>query len=301
MQIPFSKEYIHIYKALASDTRIKIVELISKNDMNIKQLSEELGITSPIVARHIRTLEDAGIIRTRYIPGKSGLQKLSTLSIENINIIFPKKIFPEFSVKDVSLPVGLYTDFEVFPTCGLATKQTLIGLDEPKVFFDSKRTEASILWSSGGFVEYRIANPLFEHQQLKHLELSLELCSEFPNSNNNWPSDITFTMNGIDIGTWTSPGNFSDTRGKYTPLWWNDTSSQYGLLKHIQISPYNTSIDGDHLSEENIYSLNFEKDIISLKIGIQDSAINQGGFTIFGKGFGNWDQNIEWKFYYTEI
>ena len=34
----------------------------------------------------------------------------------------------------------------------------------------------------------------------------MEVSSEFPFSNNNWPSDITFSLNGVELGTWTSPG-----------------------------------------------------------------------------------------------
>nr|WP_144926189.1 ArsR family transcriptional regulator [Paenibacillus bovis] len=300
MQIPFNKENLPILEALASETRMNIIELLASNDMNIKQLSEALGITSSIVARHVRQLEEAKVIKTKHIPGKSGLQKVSTLAIENINIIFPKKVFPDYLVKEVSLPVGMYTDFEAHPTCGLATAHSVIGLDEPKVFMDSRRMDASIIWLSKGFVEYRIPNPLTENQQLALLELSMELSSEFPYSNNNWPSDISFAINGKDIGTWTCPGNFSDTRGKFTPMWWSDNSSQYGLLKTLRITPYNVAIDGDIISDESIYTLHFEEEIIKLRIEIKEDATHVGGFTIFGKGFGNWDQNIEWKFYYTE-
>ncbi|MEK3887209.1 ArsR/SmtB family transcription factor [Bacillus sp. FSL K6-3431] len=301
MQINISQENLNIFEALASRTRIKIIELISEKDMNIKELSQALGITSSIVTRHILKLEEAEIIKTKYVPGNSsGLQKISLLAIESLNILFPRKLFPDYHVKELSLPVGLYTNFNAYPTCGLATVNELIGLDESKVFLDSRRVDASLVWISKGFLEYKIPNPITKDQQIKYLEVSLELSSEFPNSNNNWPSDISFSINGRNIGTWTCPGNFSDVRGKHTPKWWGDKSSQYGLLKHIRISPYNVSIDGEHMSDESIQSLNLDLDVLTITCSVNENSKNVGGLTLFGKGFGNWDKNIEWKFYYID-
>ena len=35
----------------------------------------------------------------------------------------------------------------------------------------------------------------------------------------------------MEIGTWTSPGDYGDKRGVYTPQWWKLKGSQYGKLK----------------------------------------------------------------------
>ena len=59
----------------------------------------------------------------------------------------------------------------------------------------------------------------------------MELSSEVPGTAANWPSDISVSVNKIDIGTWTSPGDFGDKRGVYTPDWWKLKGSQYGMLK----------------------------------------------------------------------
>ncbi len=72
----------------------------------------------------------------------------------------------------------------------------------------------------------------------------MEVSSEFPFSNNNWPSDITFSLNGVELGTWTSPGDFADIRGKYTPDWYPDNLNQYGLLKTIRIMDHGTYMEG---------------------------------------------------------
>ncbi|GHV78648.1 hypothetical protein AGMMS49944_04390 [Spirochaetia bacterium] len=58
------------------------------------------------------------------------------------------------------------------------------------------------------------------------------MSSETPGTNKNWLSDITMWINTIEIGSWTSPGDFGDRRGMLTPSWWKLEGSQYGLLKH---------------------------------------------------------------------
>ena len=61
----------------------------------------------------------------------------------------------------------------------------------------------------------------------RELSVTLELGSEAPGYNANWPSDIDFHIGGLHVGTWTCPGNFGGTRGQYTPAWWSEQNSQY--------------------------------------------------------------------------
>ncbi|MEN0658302.1 ArsR/SmtB family transcription factor [Caldifermentibacillus hisashii] len=300
MQLDISKNSLPVYEALSSEVRLEILQLLSEKKMNIKELASKLGLSSAIVTRHIQKLEEAQLIKTEKVPGKSGIQKLSYLSVDNIEIQFPTKIYHSYKLHTVQLNVGHYTDFYVKPTCGIASTENFIGqVDEPKYFMDAGRMNASLLWFSEGFVEYKIPNMLSAKNVLELLEISLEISSEFPNSNNVWPSDITFYVNDINIGTWTCPGNFSDVRGRYTPSWWEDKNSQYGLLKHIRISQYDTCIDGKFLSNVVLSDLGIEgKNLLKFKISVESDAENVGGVTIFGKGFGNHDQDIMFNFYY---
>ena len=57
---------------------------------------------------------------------------------------------------------------------------------------------------------------------IDQITLSFEISSEAPGVCDNWPSDITFRLNDINIGKWTSPGDFGDVRGMFTPDWWFD-------------------------------------------------------------------------------
>lgn len=299
MQLEIDHSSLVVYEALASDVRINIIQLLSKNKMNIKELAEELQISSPIVTKHVKKLEDAGIIKTEKIPGKSGLQKISILKVDHIEINFPKKIFHSFESYETSVPIGHFTDFDLKPTCGLATEKEFIGrVDEPKYFMDPKRVDAEILWFTQGFIQYNIANFLKDEEKLQQFEISLEVSSEFPFANDVWPSDITFSLNGIELGTWTSPGDFADTRGKFTPSWWPSNINQYGLLKTLRVTGHGTYIDGDPISDVSIDDLDTSCDRWTFRIEVKEDAKYVGGVTIFGKKFGNHNQDIIFKLYY---
>ncbi|MBM7570673.1 ArsR/SmtB family transcription factor [Aquibacillus albus] len=299
MQLEIDKSSLSVYEALASEVRLKIVQLLSKNKMNIKELSKELEISSPIVTKHIKKLEDAGIIRTEKVPGKSGIQKISILKVDHIEINFPKKIYHSFATYETSVPVGHYTDIEVLPTCGIASDKDFLGpVDDPKIFMVPTRVDAKILWFTQGYVEYKIPNFLKSEESIQQFDISLEVSSEFPFSNEVWPSDITFSLNGIELGTWISPGDFADTRGKYTPDWWPHNVNQYGLLKTIRITSHGTYIDGDPLSNVTIDDLDVNCASWTFRTEVKEDAKHVGGATIFGRKFGNHDQDINFKIYY---
>lgn len=296
MQLEINSEALPVYEALASNVRINIIQLLSKNKMNVKELAAELGLSSAILTMHIKKLEEAKLIKTE----KVGQQKISSLRVDKIEINFPEKIFNAFDTKESTIPVGHFTNYAVEPTCGLATLSDFIGLvDEPKYFMDPSRMDARILWFTKGFVEYQSPNFLDQTEKLEMLEISMEISSEFPFSNNNWPSDITFTLNGVELGTWTSPGDFADIRGKYTPDWYPDNLNQYGILKTIRVMNHGTYMEGEPLSNLTIADIPEHEDTWHLRIEVKEDAQHVGGCTLFGKGFGNYDQDIKIKSFYS--
>lgn len=296
MQLDITDDSLKVYEALASNVRIRIIQLLSKNKMSIKELAQALGLSSAIVTMHIRKLEEANIIKTE----KVGQSKISSLKVDHIDINFPEKIFNAFDVQENDIPIGLYTDYHVEPTCGLATVADFVGpVDEPKYFMDPQRMDAQILWFTKGFVEYQTPNYLSKDSKLEMMEISLEISSEFPFANDNWPSDITFTLNGIELGTWNSPGDFADIRGRLNPDWYPDNLNQYGLLKTIRILNHGTYMEGDPLSAVTINDFAADADMWRLRIEVKEDAANVGGCTLFGQGFGNYEQDIKLKSYYS--
>lgn len=296
MQIDVSHESLPIFEALASKVRIDIIQLLSKDKLSVKEIADKLHLSSAIVTMHIRKLEEANIIRTERVAQR----KISSLRVDEIDVHFPKKIFNAFDTRETCIPVGHYTNYSIKPTCGLATLQEFIGnVDEPRNFMDTRRMDARILWFTEGFVEYQTPNYLNEDEKAEMIEISMEISSEFPFHNNNWPSDITFYLNDVELGTWTSPGDFADIRGKLTPEWYPDNLNQYGLLKTIRISNHLTNMDGEPLSNITIEDIPTQSEIWTLRIEVKEDAKNAGGCTLFGKGFGNYDQDINIKTFYS--
>ncbi len=74
---------ISLFKALGSDTRIKIIKTLIKGEKHLSELAREIGISTPVTARHIKILEEAGIIKRRII-GNVHLLSVTTEAIENI-------------------------------------------------------------------------------------------------------------------------------------------------------------------------------------------------------------------------
>ncbi|GAA4061941.1 ArsR/SmtB family transcription factor [Amphibacillus indicireducens] len=299
MQLELDSASLQVYQALASDVRLNIIQLLSEKTYNIKELATALELSSPIVTKHIEKLEAAGIIRTEKKPAKSGLQRISILIVDHIEISFPKKIQISYASYEISVPIGHYTDFHVVPTCGLASAKDFIGpVDQPKYFLAPERISAGILWFTQGFVEYKIINQLEEGDQLKQIDISFEISSEFPFSNSVWPSDISFSLNGIKLGVWQSPGDFADTRGKLTPDWWPDNINQYGILKTLRVTSHGTYIDGDPISDITIADFITIHDSWTFRIEVKEDAEHVGGVTLFGEKFGNHPQDIIFKTYY---
>ncbi|HTG69608.1 MAG TPA: ArsR family transcriptional regulator, partial [Candidatus Udaeobacter sp.] len=213
--------WLPLYEALASPVRLSIINLLASNMMNVKELAEAIGLSSAIVTMHVRKLEKAGIVQTKMVRKQGGTHKICTLAERSIAIELPHPTPDVKKVHDVSVPVGHYTQFEVFPTCGIATVDKLIGqFDDPRFFLEPERMNAGILWFGKGYVEYKVPNYLLSGQRPVALEITLELGSEAPGVNENWPSDIDFSLNGMDIGMWTSPGDYGEVRGRFSPAWW---------------------------------------------------------------------------------
>lgn len=54
---------VNIFKALACETRLKIVMgLLVKKECNVNLMAEKLGIAQPNVSQHLAILKNAGII-----------------------------------------------------------------------------------------------------------------------------------------------------------------------------------------------------------------------------------------------
>lgn len=300
MELDISKSSLPVFEALASKTRLELIQYIGNGKKSIGEIARHLGISSAITTRHVQQLEDAGLLASERGTGENRNKKMVFLKVDDIHISFPEKIYQGLGCHTVNLKIGHFTDFCITPTCGLATQTEIIGkTDDPKFFMDTRRVDAALIWFSEGYLEYKIPNLLRENEIPEMIEVIFEIASEFPISNNVWPSDITIYINQKKTAVYTVPGNFSDVRGRYTPAWWNSHLSQYGLLKHLRMNKFDTAIDGEICSSIKINELQLENEpFITLRFAVEANARNKGGLTLFGEGFGNHNQDIIIRTYY---
>ncbi|MFC6332556.1 ArsR/SmtB family transcription factor [Paenibacillus septentrionalis] len=297
MEVSVNQDNFSILECFSSPTRIRIIELLNERPMNIRSLSEALDIKPPIVTRHIQMLEQAGIVASELIAGKRGQQKLCSLKLEQMVLNFRSQIHnkkPSVQKYDVMIPVGMYADYEVKPSCGLASEHSMLGMcDDPRYFADPVHRDARVVWFSSGFIEYRIPNYMLYNEQASSLEVSLEICSETPCSSSHLqPSDIVFSFNGIDVAVWTFPGKIGKGTAIFTPQWWHK-DIQHGVMKHIRVNEQGTFIDGVLVSNMTIDALSLCADEeIVMRISSRSDAKRCGGVTLFGSGFGNYNQDI---------
>ncbi len=263
----------------------------------MSMIAVALQIAPSSATTHIQILEKAALIRTEVIPATHGLQKLCARTYDSIHISLEDTNVNEQTSFSVSMPIGQFYDFEVHPTCGLATESGLIGLlDTPATFYEPAHVFAQLLWFRYGSVAYRFPNHLPSGAHPTRLDLSAELCSEAPLHHLDWPSDITMWINGVEIGMWTSPADFGGERGLLTPHWWESKDSQYGLLKRWSVAHDGSYIDGRMMSHVRIEDLRLEdKPFIEVRLGVKPDAQNVGGMNLFGEKFGNYPQPIVLK------
>ncbi|AIQ11994.1 ArsR/SmtB family transcription factor [Paenibacillus durus] len=284
---------IDIFKALSSEIRIQILEMLASNpQLNLNEIAKRLKLSNGAITMHIKKLEESGLIEINTSVGKHGIQKVCYLNKDRLMVELRSKAIG--NLYEVEIQVGHYSNYAAVPTCGLATKDSIIGeFDEPRYFADPERIKSEMIWMADGFLEYRIPNYLKPNQSFREIQLSLELGSEAPGCSDHYPSDIYFYLNGVELGFWTSPGDFGDTRGTFSPDWWPPHLNQYGMLKLIRINDEGSFIDGSRISDVTLDDMKLDyKSELTFRIAVTDKPINKRGLTIYGKHFGNYSQDL---------
>ncbi len=296
---------IELFKALGSDIRINILKLLLKEkELSMNEIASRLGITNGALTSHIKKMEENGLIKVAVERGTHGNQKLCSVAIDKILIeMESEEAHNSNQIYNAELKVGHYSNYEIYPTCGIATQECLIGeVDDPRYFAHPDRINAGILWFTRGYIEYIIPNLLPDATRIDQITLSFEIGSEAPGVSNDWPSDISFFLNDTWIGMWTSAGDFGDVRGIFTPDWWFPNWNQYGVLKMLVINRKGTFIDGMKVSNVTINQLELDyKSTLRFKFVVPNDASNVGGITLFGSGFGNYNQDIRIRIAYSKM
>ena len=302
--------------ALDNPIRRHILKLLSKKNYSISELSRILKIPDSTISFHAKLLSKAGIITVVDLKQRRGNEK--KLSIGSfyyfLNIIgdYARPTLKDRTVT-FSVPIGSFQDFKAVPPCGLRDQdESILSTDIPSVFYSPRRMNASLIWMTDGYLEYRF--PLlgfnskrdriidvFDKRNIISVSLSFEICAECPQHDEHFQSDITFWVNGKEVYTYECPGDYGGRRGKYTPSYIPINDTQYGDLCTLEFKTDGTYFNNKKVGIFKVSDLQLDKnEVMSFKIGIKDKAKHRGGFNLFGKKCGDYDQDIIVSFSYLE-
>ena len=295
LRIEEEAELNEIMQALSASIRRKMLCLLQSSSYSIAELAKILKLPVSTVSFHVNILRKAGMINVTVKRNSRGNAKIISRLIDNLSIDFASgsrgKQHMQYAEE---IPLGSFTDAKVVAACGMASETGIILSDDlPGAFFSPQRKDAQMIWFSKGYLEYRIPNYVFKQKKVKAILLSMEICSEAPNYRNDWKSDITFWVNGVELATYTSPGDYGGRRGRLNPEWWSDQSSQYGVVKALKITNECVYLDETAVSTQTINKLGLlDNDYFTFRIGIKENSKNQGGVNIFGEKFGDFAQGL---------
>lgn len=96
LPMEFQKQAVKIFKALADETRYKIIRLLlERGEMSCADFDQEFSLSKPAMSHHYRVLENSGLILTR----KKGLHIFVRLNEEIMNQFLPdfKKVHRKYA------------------------------------------------------------------------------------------------------------------------------------------------------------------------------------------------------------
>lgn len=297
-------------KALSSPVRIQILQMLAEDKaeskVSIAELARKMDIPASSAALHVKLLQDANLVKMEEKPGSRGNAKICVRDADMVSIRLTRMATDIENIVSVEMPIGAYTRCEVGSACGIANEDTILEMDDTELaFYMPERLSAQIIWSTRGYMEYTFPNRLKSKPYKcvpRSLLISAELCSEAAGYREDWKSDITLWINDIECGTWTSPGDFGKRRGKITPGTWGSGRTQYGLLTTWEVRQDGCYVNKEWRSGVKIEDLHvMDKNSILIKIGNREDAQYVGGFNIFGKKFGDYEQDIIMSITYSEI
>ncbi len=291
------EELAAVGRALSVPIRVKILSLITKEQMSIADIARELNIPASSCAAHIKAMQEANLIRLEQLPGTRGSVKICSRNVDRVDIRFVEPAEHVDDVIQIEMPIGAYTGCSVYETCGLADENGLISMDDREEnFYLPEHIRAQILWTSKGYVDYSFPNQIFAlpfRAKVKRISISAEICSEAPGYNLDWKSDITLWINGIDCGTWTCNSDYGERKGLNNPDYWPRGRTQYGELVNWEITGDGVFINNDKAGDITIDELGImNSHKIDVRLGNKDKAKHVGGFNLFGKKFGDFKQDI---------
>lgn len=79
------EDALQVADALNS-TSLRVLQLLSKERLDISTIAERLDLSQPYVSEQVRKLQKTSLIRVNYESGKRGIRKICELAVKKIII-----------------------------------------------------------------------------------------------------------------------------------------------------------------------------------------------------------------------
>src|SRR5260221_12898129 len=106
-----SETTLTLLKALGSETRLAILAYLGNHTVNVNDIAVALQISPSSATTHIQILEKADLIRTEVIPTTHELQKLCSLTYDDVHMRLVRRDSNSHNSFTVMMTIGQYNDF----------------------------------------------------------------------------------------------------------------------------------------------------------------------------------------------
>jgi predicted transcriptional regulator len=79
------EDALRVADALNS-TSLRVLQLLSKEHLDISTIAERLHLSQPYVSEQVRRLHETGLVKVSYASGKRGIRKVCELAVKRIVI-----------------------------------------------------------------------------------------------------------------------------------------------------------------------------------------------------------------------
>jgi len=79
------EDALRVADALNS-TSMRVLQLLSKEHLDISTIADRLNLSQPYVSEQIRKLQETNLVRVSYESGKRGIRKICELAVKKIVI-----------------------------------------------------------------------------------------------------------------------------------------------------------------------------------------------------------------------
>lgn len=283
-----------VCKALSLPLRLQIVRQLQERPLSIPEIAKMNFISISAAVYHVEMLYNSGVVDVIYQTSAHGDVRTCYRLMNRLDIdLWINTPTAAEKTVEYSMGVGQFVECEGCKDCSFVSNGKLFHTSWDNVFM-RERFDAQLFFATEGFVTYAFPSNFATLHKCIELNISLELCSEIFYYNNYWKSDVTFWINGVELLTYTCPGDFGGRPGILNPPWWDRNVTQYGELKVITVTESGVFLDGQPISKTPKLSdlqLNASNRIL-FRLGNKPTAQYIGGFNLFGKEFGDYPQDI---------